>query len=326
MKKQTSRILATTLLLSTTTAAVADYNGFYTGVGVGGDFTTSTVCGSDSALMSVTNMQLTIPSTITGGPSSLTLLEDGTFTDNNLIQQAQRKNNFTGEIFIGYGYACENAYLGIEGYVRGSKYKVTTSNSSAPRSAVSATHFGAMDTVGATEITGTFVPPFSLTDPTLTLSSTTQTKLRPVEFGIDFRPGFVACENTLVYARVGVAFNRVSTKVCSNAAFNTANAIPVGVNSTPTNVFTASNTLSHKKSRAALRVGGGIEQKLSDCVSVRLDYVYTNYGRVTVCGDPAAAVTKKFEGNPTTTSFAVSNDRRVKVTSNTVMAALAWYW
>ena len=320
MKKQTARILATALLLSATTAAVADYNGFYAGVGVGGDFTTSTISGSDSALMSVSNASVVIPTTIDGPPFSLYL--NSTFTGNNAIQQAQRKNKLAADIFIGYGYACENAYLGLEGYIRGSKYKTTTYNSSAPREVAIATGSSEVGIIIPTPLPG---GPALFSDTTLTLSSTTQTKLRPVEFGIDFRPGFVACEDTLVYARVGIAFNRVSTKVCSTAIFNTANAILVGPSLTPQNVFTVNNTLSHKKSRAALRVGGGLEQKLSDCISIRLDYVYTNYGRVTVCGDDPFIVPDKIAAVPAA-KFTQHNDRTVKVTSNAVLAALAWYW
>lgn len=87
---------------------------------------------------------------------------------------------------------------------------------------------------------------------------TVESNLNRTEYGFDFRPGVLATETTLIYARVGAAFNTLAISAGDNApSFDDSSKKVLG-----------------------LRLGAGLEQKLSCQLSFSLDYIYTGYGDV----------------------------------------------
>lgn len=86
-----------------------------------------------------------------------------------------------------------------------------------------------------------------------------------VEPAIDFKPGLFLSDDTLLYGRIGAAWNEVS--LTDTAHYDLVNH---GV------IFDASSTQS--ESVLALRLGLGVEHYLREQFTVFMDYTYTNYG------------------------------------------------
>lgn len=66
---------------------------------------------------------------------------------------------------------------------------------------------------------------------------------------------------------------------------------------------------------ATLRLGAGFEQHLCSCLNIRVDYIYTYYGRI---GN--GVVTEQVTRN----TFIFSTDNKVKVYNNAVMLGLSY--
>lgn len=147
-------------------------------------------------------------------------------------------DNVIGNGVLGYGFSFHHIYLGAEGYVTADSHKTTSASSTA--------------------IGPGIIP--------VTLLNTTNSRLNDWDGGVDLRPGVVLGSCTLLYARIGAAFNRIK--------FNSTSTI-AGIGVTDNLVNTAS------KSVTGLRVGGGLEQMLTRHLAIRADYIYTDYGRVT---------------------------------------------
>lgn len=226
-----------------------------------------------------------------GHTSSTTSITSGTdtLTATRDLKFDARKNAFLGSFAVGYGYEwCDDLYLGLEGFVNGSSHHSHTPTETTTLS----------DTDdGVTE--------------TLTYSNRVRAKLHSAEVGIDLRPGYVLCKNTMLYGRVGVAYNRLT--LSSDPTFSFVE----GTTSLPGSV-----SLRGHKNRGAFRIGGGLERMFCDNFAIRMDYVYTYYGKV--------SNTRSFTGSTTvggvTTTAAFSSASSVKVTSNTTTLGLFYYW
>ncbi len=100
--------------------------------------------------------------------------------------------------------------------------------------------------------------------PTESLNTTTKGNLNTSEFGIDLRLGASATPTTLLYGLVGAAFNKIWISSVSTIA---RPVLPLST--------TTSNTASSPV--VGLRLGAGIEQKISSNINLRVNYVYTSY-------------------------------------------------
>lgn len=146
-----------------------------------------------------------------------------------------------GEIYCGWGLRCACLYLGGRLGVNYSRFNINIDSQS--EAIVSSTDFGSV-------------------------IDNMRMRLREVEYTVDFKPGIVICNRTLLFALVGAALNKESLKATSHSASFEFN----------TNISTA-NTISLEKDKngAGYRIGGGLEQMLSRCLSANLTFVYTNY-------------------------------------------------
>lgn len=177
-------------------------------------------------------------------------VSDGTVEAINYFNSATDVQRFSGlgAVQFGLGYTYERMYLGLE--ISGQ-----FSNGS----------FGSADNVF--HFNGE-------NDETPNSESNGETHLRMSDFEptIDLMPGFFLTENSLLYLRVGAAFNRIKLKDLEHN--NSINNRP-GV--TPS-VFDI--TTSASEDVVALRLGLGLEHRLTEKLSIRMDYAYTQYGDI----------------------------------------------
>lgn len=104
------------------------------------------------------------------------------------------------------------------------------------------------------------------------------------EYAITLDPGLVIGENTLFYAKVGPAWGHFKGE--GSAQYNQ----PIGGLTT----LSAANSFSKDKYEDGVRVGLGIERYVSTSFSVKLEYLYTDYGTVhsgTVITSPVHSTT-----------------------------------
>jgi opacity protein-like surface antigen len=195
-----------------------------------------------------------------------------------------KKNSFAGEIFTGYGCDWDKFYLGAEAYFKTARGRAKNT---------------------ATSTMTTTLPTFGAP---ITLNSTTTTtaKLRNGEFGIDIRPGVLLTPSTMLYGRVGAAFNRIqlhTTTVVNNNAATLVN--------------------SRKKNATGLRLGGGMEHEFCSNWALRVDYVYTSYRKVNGSASQAGAIVAPPLGTGT---VATSTTGSAKLNNHTTMLGVAYYW
>ena len=118
--------------------------------------------------------------------------------------------------------------------------------------------------------------PQQITIPNATLAVCETAQLGPWEGSIDFTPGIMWCD-TLFYARVGVAGNRIKLKTSVDFT------IPVSedlMNFPFDTVSTANIYGANSKNKHALRLGFGLSTYISENLSVNVNYIFTRYGKV----------------------------------------------
>jgi opacity protein-like surface antigen len=98
--------------------------------------------------------------------------------------------------------------------------------------------------------------------PTESLTINTHGHYNTTEFGIDFRLGINATPTTLLYGVIGAVFNKLSINTEATIAR------PVILLATTTN-----NSSSFTET--GLRLGAGLEQKLTPNLNLRINYIYT---------------------------------------------------
>lgn len=158
-------------------------------------------------------------------------------------------NNVFGDVFWGYGFVFNSFYIGPEVYFSAGRR---------PKADLSIQAHN--------------------TYPSEWLSTSTMAKRNSWEGGIDGRLGWVATPGSLLFIRLGAAFNNISLN--SNTT-----------TSTDGTVVPATKLLNYKasKSLVGFRAGAGLEQKLTPRISVRADYVYTYYGKFSAYGSNYSA-------------------------------------
>ncbi len=203
------------------------------------------------------------------------------------------QNSPLGVISGGYGCTwCDVYYGGIEGFLSVSEYHQTS-----PIDINTITIVGGG---GATVARTNY-------------SNSIETKLNALEFGLDLRPGYLLCPNTLLFARIGIAYNKLSITRNINQGFLSPGDADGG--------FSFVSSKSNKK-RAALRLGLGLERQLYDSWSLRADYIFTYYGKIS-----AASNTQTAGSIPGRTFVSNANDaKRFTLYGNAVMLGLFYYW
>jgi opacity protein-like surface antigen len=225
----------------------------------------------------------------TSGDDSIN--DDGTFTTATnttkvplTIMANLKKNSLTGELYTGIGHSWNHFYLGSEGFANISNYKSEG------------------DTIGDLKEPGVGTQ--------ITISDFTTTNLSRWQYGLDLKPGFWVSDNTLLTAHVGINFAKMN--------INTV-ALNSGFGSAPLGTWFVNLPLSSEKRRASLRLGGGLEQNISQNLSLRLDYNHTNYGSVRVNANTSGFTTTHF------IRVGIASDNKISVQNNSIMLGLTYY-
>lgn len=121
------------------------------------------------------------------------------------------------------------------------------------------------------------------------LTTLLQNNLQSAEFAIDLKPGILLSPVVLLYGRIGKSFNEI--KLATNATF-IVNLIP-----DPSMNQTFILATNNRENFEGYRLGGGLEAKLTPNWSIALDYIYTDYGKISTAG------TKDTIDSPATTVF-----------------------
>lgn len=210
--------------------SIRPFNGFYVGAGLGD-------------VLNYENIDYTTDSVFILGDS----VGNGLTIDNSLSTR-NWKNSGTGIIDLGWGHQFEKPfYLGAELFINAAARAASThSNSEEPTLNIARN-------------------PVFLT----TLSTEIETRLRTIEYGIDIIPGYLLDPTSLIYFRIGAAFNKATVDAKSLLILGP----PAITSESP------SNTEAHKNV-TGLRLGIGLEKYLGAKASLSLDYVYTNYGSI----------------------------------------------
>lgn len=192
-----------------------------------------------------------------------------------------KKNGVIGNLFIGYGELCDPLYLGAEAFALWSKLRDNTAVS-------------ALNTRG--------------------LLFTTEGSInnRSLKYGIDLRPGYLLTENSLIYARLGVAYTKVNLNNFMAVNFDQN----VGGNVVSTLRLSGINHAS--KNLVSCRIGLGIEQMITCNLSLRADFVHVRHKTLNLIN-----TTTRQSGPDTITITTMTN---IKVSNNTAMIGLAYYW
>ncbi len=159
------------------------------------------------------------------------------------------------------------------------------------------------------------------------LTTRTKANLNNGEFGIDLRPGVLLLGNhTLLYGRVGVAFNKLHLNSDNDFSFTFLGSDPP---------ITTDSFLSESqtKSVSALRLGLGLESYICKNLALTVDYIYTSYGKINASN--TGDVTTVIEGGPTlaqssSDTFVVSdglvNQSSANLNTQTVTLGIKYYF
>lgn len=157
---------------------------------------------------------------------------------------------------------------------------------------------------------------------TFTLATQTRARLNTLELAIDFKPGVVVNPATLIYGRIGAAFNRMQTT--SNSTLSSRDVIGFGF---PPIAATNNLYIQNQKNVAGLRLGVGGEHFLTNNMTVSAEYLFTWYGSASGLSG-AANVTNTFPliGAPTTTPNGLTNTTSATMYSQAVMIGLNYFF
>ena len=158
-----------------------------------------------------------------------------------------------GDIFLGYGQLINHSNF----YVGGEIFGGITEDTPAKMTNMSAT---TQDITGIDNINA--------------INTQVKAHFNNNVFGVDFRPGYVFDQHTMLYGRIGAAFTQ--------ATLDTNTTVTSSINNfmSPVTPLISSMSYSTNKDLIGLRLGFGIQHTISDKFSVTADYIYTNYGKV----------------------------------------------
>lgn len=150
----------------------------------------------------------------------------------------------TGDIFIGYGWQGCGLYFGLKAGVNFTNFDLSATSTAQNDNQ----DFG-----------NTFIS---------VLDDKVKGEMRTAEFYVDLKPGIVICRDTLLFGIVGAGWNKGHVKGHSTYSLTDTSG--------PT-TYTASLSPGDSKDRWSWRVGIGLEKKLSRCLSLQLNYLYSSY-------------------------------------------------
>lgn len=190
-----------------------------------------------------------------------------------------------GQSQIGAGFQIKSFYLGLEALVQLADDDFETVH-------------GDFNFIG-----------LNVNTPNSHLNFDTNLEMNNFEAAIDLKPGLFLSHNTLLYGRVGAAFNEVTLTDDSHYSFINA-MIPGNTHTTETEDVTA------------LRLGLGVEHRMHQRFTVFMDYTYTNYRDVSF--DTNTLLT----GNAFGQNFAFmlqTQDEANDITKQAVMLGVNYY-
>lgn len=285
--------IATMALTLTASSSFAAFNGFYLGAAAGGSFAT----GNQHLNESTTSGISAVDSDGTVSPLASTIVPLN-------VASAMKKNSVIGELFAGYEYSCNRFYLGGEIFVNDSSYQMKNSVDTGINQNLFS---NALQLVGSGDVDS-------------------KAKISSFQYGVTLRPGILITPTSLLFARIGttIANRKYTVKDAEsvNLIFNPTffgEVIPNGAANTNLN-------LSKSKTNASLQVGGGLEQYFAKHWSVRMDYVYTYYGKLTVSGSNATTQTISFVDGGVITSINATGNNSVKLSDNAVTLGIAYHF
>ena len=129
------------------------------------------------------------------------------------------------------------------------------------------------------------------------------------EFAVTLNPGFVFNNNTLIYGKIGPAWGRFN--IDGDATYNQNLGVPASA---------SANVEDDDSYDCGLRLGLGIEHYLNDNLSLKLEYINTNYGTVQ-SDDPTTGV---ITTNPPDSGLTgtLSNSDKISARNNTILFGL----
>lgn len=207
----------------------------------------------------------------------------------------QTKNSGIGALYLGYGKFINNSRFYMAGEVFGDFAK---------RNPASSTY---------NSLAG-FTPAEYAS-----LATNTQVKLNNGEFGVDFRPGYLVAPNTLLYGRIGAAFNKIS--LTTNNTYVVAGSKEGEGSYSYTSTLPVTNT----KNALGLRLGLGAEHYLGNNFALTFDYIYTYYGKVTASntGNTTGA---DDTGSAVITTGGFTGQSSTKVSTQAAMLGIKYYF
>lgn len=171
-------------------------------------------------------------------------------------------------------------------------------------------HFGNLARHSASLATASLTNVSTLSSPSLftsTITQQTSVSANSGEIGLDLKPGALLSDDLLLYRRIGVAFNRL------NIATNTI--------STRSDIETTTfASASQSKNVTGLRLGIGMEHKITKYLSLTGDYIYTDYGSIST---RAGGVNSSMDG---TTIAVVGNTVSGSLRSHAIMIGLTYHF
>lgn len=268
------------IIFFTTSSANANsiFDGFYLGASVGG-----------SLARAKENINASLNFTLLNPDGSPAL----TSTQPAAISTEMTQSSWLGQLLGGYGYAWGGFYLGGEVFVNAANYQMKNS--------VQANLSQNL---------------FNIILLNANVNAVSKTEVSPIQYGLHLRPGYLITPTTLLFALIGTSFAQVTSKVSASATASVTNNLIQNL-APPIFTFPTAINVSKRERRAALQLGGGMEQRIYDRWSIRADYIYTYYGTVTMSANQTLAFGSG--------SINLSANHQVKVSDNAVTLGLMYY-
>lgn len=204
----------------------------------------------------------------------------------------------TGACYAGYGTSCYCLFFGLEGFFNFPRHQIKKEN--------------------RLESSLDFVNESKSVHIRQTLEHCLEVTSRPVEFGLDFKTGYLLTPYALLYGRVGAAFNRFSLASHSAVHYEDETSGLVTPPELPSTAVAERFCLRKGKGVTGLRLGFGLELQFCQNFGVTLDYIYTDYGDFCVKGEHDTTIRGK------TLPGGLKVDANAHVRNNAVLLGLSY--
>lgn len=292
MKKTLLAVIPMTCLsVSANSEAGSRFNGVHAGIQGGIVNSFANVDSLSNAAFSTTIQNTTVVTTTSSGISTTV-----TKSANNQTLAAQADNhsrhNFAaGALNIGFGSQLPDSplYLGGDLIINYAKRNSSASASNARANNV-------VSTISSGDTTTTI----NINDNEV-LNTQAKVKLNSLELDADLKAGIIVNPETMIYVKLGAAFNRLSIDSNSTLVINDAYGNPTYSNN--------ALNLSQDKNVIGFRAGLGGECFLAESMTASIDYVYTWYGSHSLNGSGNILNTSNATSTNTFTNHTSANIR-----------------